>query len=217
MATYSAGVTITITAYGTGTTNGVATDPAGITSNCTASSRYSTAFCYNALIGKVGSSGTPFLIGASYSGEPGGGVLYLRVNRTDFATGASEGGRLEITYSGKADPCPGYYPAAIGEPIVYAAGEEPPKPLPGPGSALKSLLRLVGIVASPTCSCNARAAQMDTWGEWECLKRLPEICGWLKEEAEKRELWFFPPAGWALIVAAISLSALKRPFRGNNR
>jgi hypothetical protein len=58
---------------------------------------------------------------------------------------------------------------------------------------------------------------MDVWGEWECLKRLPEICGWLKEEAEKRELWFFPPAGVALILAAISLSALKRPFRGTDK
>jgi len=82
---------------------------------------------------------------------------------------------------------------------------------------MKFLLGLAGIVASPTCSCNARAAQMDTWGEWESLKRFPEIYGWLKEEAEKRELWFFPPAGVVLILAAISLSALKRAFRGNNK
>jgi hypothetical protein len=58
---------------------------------------------------------------------------------------------------------------------------------------------------------------MDVWGERECLTRLPEICGWLKEEAEKRDLWFFAPAGAALILAAISLAALKRPFRGNSK
>jgi hypothetical protein len=58
---------------------------------------------------------------------------------------------------------------------------------------------------------------MDSWGEWESLKRLPEICGWLKEEADKREMWFFRPAGYALVVAAVLLSALKRPFRGINK
>jgi hypothetical protein len=58
---------------------------------------------------------------------------------------------------------------------------------------------------------------MDAWGEWECLTRLPEIIGWLKEEAEKRDLWFFQPAGYALVLAAISLSALKRAIRGNSK
>jgi hypothetical protein len=58
---------------------------------------------------------------------------------------------------------------------------------------------------------------MDDWGGRVCLTRLPEICGWLKEEAEKRGLWFFPPAGYALILAAISLSALKQTLRGNNK
>jgi hypothetical protein len=165
------------------------------------------------LIGRIGLSGTIFSVGTSYSGSPGAGRLYLRQNDTVVSDNA---GSFVGTISG-IDPCPGYTPSAIGEPIVYAAGEEPPTPLPGPGTALKSLLRLAGIVASPTCRCNARAAQMDTWGEWECLKRIPEICGWLKEEAAKRKLWFFPPAGVALILAAISLSALKRPWRGNNR
>jgi hypothetical protein len=79
------------------------------------------------------------------------------------------------------------------------------------------MLRLAGIVASPTCSCNARAAQMDAWGEWESLKRLPEICGWLKEEADKRGMWFFWPAGAALILVSVLLAALKRPFSGNSK
>ena len=190
----------------TATPNGV---PAA---DCSNSNSVVFAICHMALIGRIGLTGTPFLVGSSYSGSPGAGLLYLRQN--DSNTGDNRG-----TFTGTItpDPCPGYTPAAIGDPIVYAAGEEPPKSLPGPGAALKSILRLAGIVASPTCSCNARAAQMDVWGEWECLQRLPEITGWLKEEAEKRELWFFPPAGVALILAAISLSALKRPFRGTNR
>ena len=169
--------------------------------------------CHMRLIGKVG--GTLFDVGSSYTGTPGAGLLQLRQNNTCTAldSGVYEG---TASYSG-LDPCPGYTPAAVGEPIVYGSGEKPAEPTPGPGAALKALLKLVGIVASPTCSCNARAAQMDSWGEWECLKHLPEICGWLKEEAEKRGLWFFPPAGMALILAAIALSALKRPFRGNSK
>jgi hypothetical protein len=58
---------------------------------------------------------------------------------------------------------------------------------------------------------------MDAWGGWESLRRLPEICNWLKEEADTREMWFFRPAGYALVLAAISLAALKRPFRGINK
>jgi hypothetical protein len=163
-----------------------------------------------ALIGRIGVGGIPFLVGSSYTNTPGAGRLYLRQNDTVI------GDNLGVfTGTISVDPCPGYTPASVGEPIVYAAGEEPPPP--GPGAELKWLLSLVGIVASPTCSCNARALQMDQWGGWECLKRLPEICGWLKEEAGKRELWCPLPAGAVLILAAISLSALKRPFRGINR
>jgi len=162
------------------------------------------------LIGEVG--GAPFSVGASYSGKPGSGALRLRANSTctDRFTGSYE---AEVRYVTN-DPCPDYAPASVGDPVVFDAGAHLHC---GPGSELKALLRQVGIVASQTCSCNARAAQMDVWGERECLKRIPEICGWLKEEAEKRDLWFFPPAGAALILAAISLSALKRPFRGNSK
>jgi hypothetical protein len=46
---------------------------------------------------------------------------------------------------------------------------KPPVPIvtSGPGTELKKLLKLVGITASPTCSCNARARTMDTNGcDW---------------------------------------------------
>ena len=213
--TFGAGDRLTITATGSGTTEGVATSPTGKAGDCANANRFSASFCYLALIGKIGTTGTPFLVGASYSGSPGVGRLYLRVNRASYISGFSAAGDLSINIVRGADPCPGFTPAAIGEPIVY--GESPAEPAPGPGVELKALLKLAGIVASPTCSCNTRAVQMDMWGEWECLKRIPEICGWLKEEAQKRDLWFFPPAGVVLILAAISLAALKRPFRGINR
>ena len=164
------------------------------------------------LIGRVG--GAMFSVGANYSGQPGSGLLELRQN--DSCVGDNEG-FYTGTISWAVDPCPGYTPASVGEPIVYGDGEKPIEPSPGPGAALKSLLSLAGIVSSPTCSCNARAAQMDSWGEWESLKRTPEICDWLREEAEKREMWFCRPAGYALVLAAVFLSALKRPFRGNNK
>lgn len=212
------GVSLTITARGRssdgtfpeGDTQGITCDgiPGG-------SNRFDTSYNFMAVLGKVGS--TVFKVGTSYSGSPGTGRLYLRMNRQNYTFGSSIGGPVDITYSRKADPCPSYTPAAIGEPIVYAAGEEPPKRLPGPGAALKSILRLAGIVSSPTCSCNARAAQMDEWGEWESLKRLPQICGWLKEEAEKRGMWFFRPAGYALVLGAVLLAALKRLLWGNNK
>jgi len=190
----------------TATPNGV---PAG---DCSNGNSVVLAICHMALIGKIGAGGTPFLVGSSYSGTPGAGLLYLRQNDT-----AVNDNRGTFTGTITTDPCPGYTPASVGEPIVYGPGEEPPQQLPGPGAALKSILSLAGIVSSPTCSCNARAAQMDSWGEWESLKRLPEICDWLKEEADKREMWFFRPAGYALVLAAVFLSALKRPFRGNNK
>lgn len=165
--------------------------------------------CLLRLIGRVG--GQQFGVGANYSDKPGSGALQLRANSTctERFTGSYE---AHVTYATN-DPCPGFTPASVGEPVVHEAGATPS----GPGTELKRLLKLGGIVASPTCSCNARAAQMDVWGERECLTRLPEICGWLKEEAEKRDLWFFAPAGAALILAAISLAALKRPFRGNSK
>jgi hypothetical protein len=185
------------------------------------SNRFSASFKFMALIGKVGAGGTPFLVcascqsGTSYTGSPGAGRLYLRPNRLTYTFGSSTGGPYTVSWSVRIDPCPGYTPASVGEPVVYAAGGKLPEP--GPGAALKSLLSAAGITSSPMCSCNARAAQMDAWGELESLKRLPEICGWLKEEAEKRGMWFFRPAGYALVLAAVLWSALKRLLRGNNK
>jgi hypothetical protein len=77
-------------------------------------------------------------------------------------------------------------------------------PKTGPGTELKKLLSKIGIKASPNCSCNKRAALMDTNGiEW-CENNIDTIVGWLKEEATKRKLPFIDIAGRILVKRAIS-------------
>lgn len=81
----------------------------------------------------------------------------------------------------------------------------PPAPLThGPGTELKKLLARVGITATPDCSCNARAAEMDRQGvEW-CEANLDTIVGWLREQAEARGLPFLDLAGRLLVRRAIA-------------
>lgn len=60
----------------------------------------------------------------------------------------------------------------------------------GAGTELKKLLKLIGITASPTCSCNARAKTMDENGIQWCEDNKDTIIEWLQEEANKRNLPF---------------------------
>lgn len=73
----------------------------------------------------------------------------------------------------------------------------------GPGTELKSLLKFIGITASPNCKCNSRAKQMDAWGCDVCETKIDEIVGWLKEEAYNRKLPFVETAAKLLIKRAI--------------
>lgn len=83
----------------------------------------------------------------------------------------------------------------------------------GPGTELKALLKTIGIVASPTCSCNKRARVMDQRGcDW-CEENIEEIDRWLAEEAKKRKLPYLSLAGKALIRLAIRRARKK----GNSR
>jgi len=88
-------------------------------------------------------------------------------------------------------------------------GFQPEAPAPpthghGPGTELKKLLAKVGITATPDCSCNARAAEMDRQGvEW-CEANLGTIVGWLREQAEARGLPVLDIAGRLLVRRAIS-------------
>jgi hypothetical protein len=83
----------------------------------------------------------------------------------------------------------------------------PPQQLPsgGPGTELKKLLARVGITASPDCSCNRVAAEMDAWGPDECEKpdRLDYIVAAMRENAAKRGLPFLDVAGRMLVRRAI--------------
>jgi hypothetical protein len=77
----------------------------------------------------------------------------------------------------------------------------------GPGTELKKLLAgwPFRITASPDCSCNQIAAQMDAWGPDECerAERIEYILAAMRENAEKRGLPFFDAAGRFLIRRAI--------------
>ena len=82
----------------------------------------------------------------------------------------------------------------------------------GAGTELKALLALVGITSTPTCKCNARAKEMDVRGIKWVEENRPTVLSWLKEEAERRKLPFFPAAGRMLIKRAIE-NAKRKGFK----
>lgn len=91
-------------------------------------------------------------------------------------------------------------------PDAVAPKAIPPIASSGPGTELKALLKKVGIVASPGCSCNKRAVLMDENEAKEpgwCEKNLETICDWLQEEATKRKLPFVRMAAKILVRQAI--------------
>lgn len=77
----------------------------------------------------------------------------------------------------------------------------------GPGTELKALLSKIGITASTTCSCNARARTMNEREAAEpgwCEANLETICDWLQEEATKRKLPFVRMAARLLVRRAVA-------------
>lgn len=85
-----------------------------------------------------------------------------------------------------------------------ARSTPPPPTAAGPGTELKALLKdWLGIQASPNCSCNARAKQMDEWGPDLCEQNLPTIVGWLEEQATARKLPFVRFAAEQAVKLAI--------------
>lgn len=105
----------------------------------------------------------------------------------------------------------GYIPpamlhAAVDEMLASVSPSSSASKSDGPGTELKKLLAKIGITPTPTCSCNARARQMDVQESREpgwCEAHLDEIVGWLREEAEKRNLPFVDIAGRMLVRRAI--------------
>ena len=90
-------------------------------------------------------------------------------------------------------------------------------PARGPGTELKKILAgwPLRIVASPNCSCNAKARTMDARGcDW-CEQNIDTIVGWLREEAAKRKLPFLDAVGKVLVRRAVQL-ARKDQQRGTH-
>ncbi len=79
----------------------------------------------------------------------------------------------------------------------------PKNPHPGAGTELKKLLATIGITSTPNCSCNRRAATMNSNGiEW-CKQNMSTILDWLKEESAKRKLPFVRFGAKKLVQLAI--------------
>jgi len=91
-------------------------------------------------------------------------------------------------------------------PRVLRLPEPPAPPTHGPGTELSKLLKRFGIEPTPTCSCRAKAAQMDAWGCDECSKpeRIDEVVAVMGAEAEARGLPFLDIAGRLLVRRAIA-------------
>ena len=88
--------------------------------------------------------------------------------------------------------------------------DETPPPMiheHGPGTELKRLLAgwPFYITASPDCSCNHVAREMDAWGADECEQpeRMDYILAALRDNAAKRGLPFLDAAGRMLVRRAI--------------
>lgn len=73
----------------------------------------------------------------------------------------------------------------------------------GVGTEVKKILSRIGITASPTCQCNARAKKMDYMGIKWCEENIDAIVGWLRDEAKTRRLPYSDFAGKALVWYAI--------------
>lgn len=79
-------------------------------------------------------------------------------------------------------------------------------PASGPGTELSRLLHKFGISPTPTCSCRAKAAEMDSWGTDECERpeRIDEVVAVMRTEAAARGLPFLDAAGRMLVRRAIA-------------
>jgi|694.fasta_scaffold27093_5 hypothetical protein len=79
------------------------------------------------------------------------------------------------------------------------------------GTELKEILRrYLGIVATPDCRCNERAANMDRNGCRWVRDNIEEIVGWMREEAAARNLPFVNAVGRQLVLLALSRAESRR-------
>lgn len=73
----------------------------------------------------------------------------------------------------------------------------------GAGAELKKLLAAVGIHATPGCSCESRAREMNARGTAWCKQNVGMIVEWLSEEASARKLFFSATAAKLVVLLAI--------------
>jgi hypothetical protein len=73
------------------------------------------------------------------------------------------------------------------------------------GTELSKLLKRFGIEPTPTCSCRAKANEMDAWGCDEASKpdRIEDVVGVMRAEAKARGLPFLDTAARLLVKRAI--------------
>ena len=91
----------------------------------------------------------------------------------------------------------------------YPHSREPKPPKCLAGTELKKLLKRVGIEATPNCSCNSRAAHMDTMGCQWVKENIELVVDWLGEEAQKRGLPFMRMAAKAVVSLSVRLAETK--------
>lgn len=115
-----------------------------------------------------------------------------------------------VTCGGLGGACSSCGHALPAAGVVRACGgpsHRPQQPIThGPGTELSRLLKRFGIEPTPTCSCRAKAAEMDAWGCDEASKpeRIDEVVAVMRAEAQARGLPFLDVAGRLLVRRAIA-------------
>jgi hypothetical protein len=107
-------------------------------------------------------------------------------------------------------------PPQINEPLPVAAVVQSAG---GPGTELSKLLKRFGIEPTPTCSCRAKAAEMDRWGCDEAAKpeRVDEVVAVMRAEAAARDLPFVDIAGRVLVRRAIANARREEARRASEK
>ncbi len=79
-----------------------------------------------------------------------------------------------------------------------------------PGTALRHLIKAIGIVPTSTCECNSRMAEMNNRGPDWCREHINTIAGWMRSEAIAQNLVFLESQARWLVVLAITLATEQR-------
>ena len=75
-----------------------------------------------------------------------------------------------------------------------------------PGTILSKMIKSVGIAMTDSCACKRHALQMNDKGNDWCEQNIDTIVGWLREEAQRRNLPFIDAIGKLMVNRAIKKS-----------